>query len=62
MNDINFMQEALRLAKKSFDEGEVPVGAVVVKNGEIVGTGRNRENYLPTVYARKINYGNMQIP
>ena len=24
------------------------------------GTGRNRENYLPTVYARKIHYGNVQ--
>lgn len=38
----NFMEEALRLAKQSFDEGEVPVGAVVVKDGEIVGKGRNR--------------------
>ena len=38
----NFMEEALRLAKQSFDEGEVPVGAVVVKDGEIVGRGRNR--------------------
>ena len=36
------MEEALLLAKQSFDEGEVPVGAVVVKNGEIVGRGRNR--------------------
>ena len=38
----NFMEEALRLAKQSFDEGEVPVGAVIVKDGEIVGRGRNR--------------------
>lgn len=38
----NFMEEALRLAKQSFDEGEVPVGAVVVKDGVIVGRGRNR--------------------
>lgn len=36
------MEEALLLAKQSFDEGEVPVGAVVVKDGEIVGRGRNR--------------------
>ena len=36
------MEEALRLAKQSFDEGEVPVGAVVVKDGKIVGRGRNR--------------------
>lgn len=36
------MEEALLLSKQSFDEGEVPVGAVVVKDGEIVGRGRNR--------------------
>ncbi len=35
----------MRLAKQSFEEGEVPVGAVVVKDGVIVGRGRNmREN------------------
>lgn len=38
----SFMEEALLLAKQSFVEGEVPVGAVVVKDGEIVGRGRNR--------------------
>ncbi|MBQ2675836.1 MAG: tRNA adenosine(34) deaminase TadA [Clostridia bacterium] len=37
-----FMQRALELAQLSFDEGEVPVGAVVVKDGVIVGEGRNR--------------------
>lgn len=36
------MSEAVRLAKRSADELEVPVGAVVVRNGEIVGRGRNR--------------------
>ncbi len=40
-----FMSEALKLAQISFDEGEVPVGAVVVKDNEIVGTGRNRREY-----------------
>ena len=40
--DEKFMLEAMELAKKSALEGEVPVGAVVVKDGEIVGTGRNR--------------------
>lgn len=40
--DTRFMQEALRLAKEAFDDGEVPVGAVVVRKGEIVGRGRNR--------------------
>lgn len=37
-----FMKRALQLAKESFDEGEVPVGAVIVKDGVIVGEGRNR--------------------
>lgn len=37
-----FMKKALELAEKSALEGEVPVGAVVVKDNEIVGTGRNR--------------------
>lgn len=37
-----FMERAVALAKISALEGEVPVGAVVVKDGEIVGEGRNR--------------------
>lgn len=45
MDDILYMQEALRLAKEASDEGEVPVGAVVVCEGEIVGKGRNRREY-----------------
>lgn len=39
------MQKALELAKISAAEGEVPVGAVIVKGNEIVGTGRNRREY-----------------
>lgn len=42
MTDADFMRIALDLAKESADEGEVPVGAVVVRDGEVVGTGRNR--------------------
>lgn len=42
MDDIFYMNEALKLAKLSACEGEVPVGAVVVCDGEIVGRGRNR--------------------
>lgn len=37
-----FMEAALRLAEEAFAAGEVPVGAVVVKDGRIVGRGRNR--------------------
>ncbi len=36
------MREAIRLAQEAAAEGEVPVGAVVVKDGVIVGRGRNR--------------------
>lgn len=42
MDDICFMRQALELARESLHEGEVPVGAVVVKNGVVIGTGRNR--------------------
>lgn len=37
----SFMEEALLLAKQAAKEGEVPVGAVVVQNGRIIGRGRN---------------------
>lgn len=39
-----FMKRALELAEEAFKEGEVPVGAVVVKKttGEIIGEGRNK--------------------
>ena len=40
--DEQFMEEALRLAQQAADEGEVPVGCVIVKGPEIVGRGRNR--------------------
>ena len=42
MEDIQFMQEALELAREAAAEGEVPVGCVVVRKGQIVGRGRNR--------------------
>ena len=40
--NIKFMEEAYKMALEAFNEGEVPVGAVIVRNGEIVATGRNR--------------------
>lgn len=36
------MNQAIALAKEAAEEGEVPVGAVVVLDGKIVGAGRNR--------------------
>ena len=37
-----YMSAALVLAKEAYDDGEVPVGAVIVRDGEIIATGRNR--------------------
>jgi tRNA(adenine34) deaminase len=42
MNDTVFMQEALKLAAQAAAKGEVPVGAVVVHDGTIVGRGYNQ--------------------
>lgn len=41
-DDIYWMSEALTLAKQAASEGEVPVGAVVVLDGSIIGRGFNR--------------------
>ena len=54
--DILFMEEALREAVKAQAAGEVPVGAVVVRAGNIVGRGHNR-NLLdndPTAHAEVV--------
>lgn len=37
-----YMRQALELAREAYDAGEVPVGCVIVKDGRIVGRGRNR--------------------
>ena len=41
-HDDAFMREALLLARRAWDAGEVPVGAVVVKGGVIIGRGYNQ--------------------
>ena len=48
MDDLKFMDEALALAVEAAAEGEVPVGCVIVRNGEIVGRGRNRRETAKT--------------
>lgn len=45
-NDAYFMNEALRLATKAFEKKEVPVGAVVVRNGKIIGRAHNQVELL----------------
>ena len=42
MTDEGFMREALALAREAAEDGEVPVGCVIVRNGEIISRGRNR--------------------
>lgn len=48
MEDTIFMDHALTLARQAAAEGEVPVGCVIVRNGEIVGRGRNRRETAKT--------------
>lgn len=40
--DEKFMKAALRCARNALKDGEVPIGAVVVSNGQIISRGRNR--------------------
>ena len=40
--DKLFMERAIELAREWFDAGEVPVGAVIVRNGDIIGEGKNK--------------------
>ncbi|MBR5377418.1 MAG: tRNA adenosine(34) deaminase TadA [Lachnospiraceae bacterium] len=42
--DERFMKEALKQAKKAYDSGEVPIGAVIACGGKIIGRGYNRRN------------------
>ena len=42
MNHEEYMRRAMELAAQAAKEGDVPVGCVIVKDGEIVGEGRNR--------------------
>ena len=56
MNDEQFMQVALGLARQAATAGEVPVGAVVARQGEIVGSGWNRpvSSHDPSAHAEII--------
>lgn len=52
-NDEYWMQHALTLARRAWDEGEVPVGAVLVLKGDVIGEGWNRPigRHDPTAHA-----------
>ena len=55
-----FMREALKEAQKAYDLDEVPIGAVVVKDGEIIGRGHNlrEKDQDPTLHAEIIAIAN----
>ena len=57
--DKKFMYEALRLAREAANMGEIPVGAVIVKNGEIIAEGKNmretKQNALSHAEIEAIN-------
>jgi tRNA(adenine34) deaminase len=55
-NDEAFMRAALKEALAAYEKGEVPVGAVVVDSGRIIGRGHNQRETLndPTAHAEMI--------
>jgi len=56
MTDEQYMQEALKEARLAGEEGEIPIGAVVVCKGRIIGKGHNMTEKLsdPTAHAEMI--------
>ncbi|MDF2178958.1 tRNA adenosine(34) deaminase TadA [Aliiglaciecola sp. CAU 1673] len=55
-DDQRFMQHALELAKQAWQMGEVPVGAVLVKEGQIIGRGFNQPitHHDPSAHAEML--------
>ncbi len=51
LSDEYFMQQALKLAQRAFDEDEIPVGALVVCDNKIIGKGYNQTERLNDVTA-----------
>jgi len=53
LGDVDFMRRALELAKRADEEMEVPVGAIVVQGGAVIGEGWNRpiSSMDPTAHA-----------
>lgn len=56
MTDEYYMMQALKEAKKALEEGEIPVGAIVLLNGKIIARGHNMVEKLndPTAHAEMI--------
>lgn len=53
VKDKTYMREALAEAERAYRKGEIPVGAVAVKDGVIIGRGHNQKEELrdPTAHA-----------
>ena len=51
MDHEDYMREALTLAQEAAAHGEVPVGCVIVRKGQIIGRGRNRREEKNAVYS-----------
>lgn len=71
LSDEKFMQAALAEARKAWEHDEVPVGAVVVKDGQIIGRGFNQpiSSHDPSAHAEIMalrdaakNLGNYRLP
>jgi tRNA(adenine34) deaminase len=71
MPDPRFMELALAEARRAWDRGEVPVGAVVVRDGEVVATGFNQPigSHDPSAHAEIValraaaaRLGNYRLP
>ena len=52
----NYMKEALKEAQKAYELGEIPIGAIIVKDGEIIARGHNltETEKDPTAHAEMI--------
>ena len=55
-DDAHWMRLALAEAQAAASAGEVPVGAIVVKDGQVIATGRNApvEGHDPTAHAENV--------
>jgi tRNA(adenine34) deaminase len=58
-DDEYFMRQALREAHNAYEDGEVPIGCVIVKDGKVLGRGRNSMETLkdPTAHAEILAIG-----
>jgi len=57
-NQEKFMKEALKEAKKAYDKEEIPVGAVIVKDGKIIGRRTQFEGNQEDIYQSCRNFSN----